>query len=91
MVEDIVDPMSISMANTHFSKAVEDSTRENGDLEAASLCKDIREWWFAEDTPGIHTKTRIDIRMNLTIPTANNVCTWMANSIMGSFVGKYRC
>ena len=39
MVEDIVDPMSVSMANTHFSKAVEDSMRENGDFEAANCVK----------------------------------------------------
>ena len=65
MVEDIVDPMSVSMANTHFSKAVEDNMRENGDFESALLCKDIREWWLAEDTPGLQARTRIDMRMNL--------------------------
>ena len=65
MVEDIVDPMSVSMANTHFSEAVEDNMRENGDFEAASLCQDIREWWFAEDSPGISAKKRVDMRMKL--------------------------
>lgn len=65
MVEDISDPMSVSMALTHISDSVENSMRDNGDIKAADLCKDIRQWWHAEDEPGIPAKERILLRSSL--------------------------
>ncbi|CAC5359139.1 unnamed protein product [Mytilus coruscus] len=38
IIEDIIDPMSVSMATTNFSEAVENTMLENGDVDAASLC-----------------------------------------------------
>ncbi|XP_060581747.1 uncharacterized protein LOC132738297 [Ruditapes philippinarum] len=58
MVEEIVDPMSMSMANTHFSQAVQNAMQENGDFRAASLCADILDWWRAEDEAGISATER---------------------------------
>ncbi|CAG2221722.1 unnamed protein product [Mytilus edulis] len=65
MVEDVADPMSASMALTHFSEAVENEMLKNGDFRAASLCNDIRSWWKAEDDPGIPALQRIKMRLSL--------------------------
>ncbi|XP_060573074.1 uncharacterized protein LOC132730724, partial [Ruditapes philippinarum] len=65
MVEEIVDPMSMSMANTHFSQAVQNAMQENGDFRAASLCADILDWWRAEDEAGISATERMSMRFKL--------------------------
>lgn len=65
MVEDVVDPMSVSMAATHISGDVERIMIRNGDFQAASLCRDLRSWWQSEDDPGISANDRIVMRMNL--------------------------
>ncbi|XP_060558593.1 uncharacterized protein LOC132718911 [Ruditapes philippinarum] len=65
MVSDITDPMSVSMAKTHFSEGVELDMRHNGDIAAADLCRDIRNWWESEDRPGISASTRIKMRKPL--------------------------
>lgn len=65
MIEDIIDPMSVSMAVTNFSEPVQHVMIENGDIEAASLCHDVRNWWSAEDDPGIAAMTRIEMRKGL--------------------------
>ena len=39
MIEDVIDPMSVSMARTHFSQTVENAMRENGDIKSAELYK----------------------------------------------------
>lgn len=65
MIEDIIDPMSVSMATTNFSEAVENTMLENGDVDAASLCHDIRRWWNAEDDPGISALDRMKMRTPL--------------------------
>lgn len=62
MVEDVTDPMSAAMATTHFSEAVETEMKKNGDIEAAELCKDIRNWWDSEDKCGITASERIKLR-----------------------------
>ena len=49
MIEEITEPMSVSMAVTHFSEPVERKMRQNGDVDAADLCRDIRDWWKSED------------------------------------------
>lgn len=65
MVQEIVEPMSVMMALTHFSEQVELEMRNNGDVVAADLCRDIRHWWLSEDEPGISAKERVRMRMNL--------------------------
>lgn len=42
MIQEIVDPMSASMAITHFSEQVESVMRSNGDIASADLCRDVR-------------------------------------------------
>lgn len=58
MIQEIVDPMSASMAITHFSEQVESVMRLNGDIASADLCRDVRMWWRAEDEPGICSAER---------------------------------
>ena len=65
MIEDVIDPMSVSMARTHFSQTVENAMRENGDIISAELCSDIRNWWISEDDPGITAMDRIKLRQPL--------------------------
>ncbi|KAH3892593.1 hypothetical protein DPMN_016714 [Dreissena polymorpha] len=65
MVQEVTDPMSISMATTHFSEAVETMMRNNGDIESAELCKDVRQWWEFEDKPGVSAATRQVLRQGL--------------------------
>ena len=62
MVDEITDPMSVSMAVTHFSEAVELQMRANGDINSADLCNDIRRWWEAEDKAGIPAIERMRLR-----------------------------
>ena len=65
MVQEVVEPMSTMMAATHFSEPVEIEMRNNGHVEAANLCRDIRMWWKAEDDPGIQASDRILMRKGL--------------------------
>ena len=65
MVEEVTDPMSVSMARTHFSDAVENEMRNNKDVAGANLCRDIRNWWESEDNPGICAAERIRLRTGL--------------------------
>lgn len=65
MVQDIVDSMSVPMAVAHFSAEVEKIMVENRDMKAASLCRDIRFWWRAEDDPAISALDRVRMRMPL--------------------------
>jgi len=65
MVDDVVDPMSVPMAITHFSKDVEREMICNGDYATASLVRDVRNWWKSEDEPGIPALQRILLRSNL--------------------------
>ena len=39
--------------------------RQNGDHDAADLCRDIRMWWKAEDDPGIKAEERFKMRLPL--------------------------
>ncbi|KAJ8316700.1 hypothetical protein KUTeg_005748 [Tegillarca granosa] len=62
MVEDVIDPMSVPMSVTHFSSEV---MRDNGDIHAADLCHDVRNWWKEEDEAGISAIDRIKMRFCL--------------------------
>lgn len=53
MVDCILEPMSVSLAKTHFSENVEKEMRINGGTAEADLCKNVRQWWQAEDKAGI--------------------------------------
>lgn len=53
MVDCILEPMSVSLANTIFSENVEKEMRINGNTAEADLCKNVRQWWQAEDKDGI--------------------------------------
>ncbi|XP_060571176.1 uncharacterized protein LOC132729422 [Ruditapes philippinarum] len=65
MVEEITDPMSVSMAKTHFSAEVEEELRFHSEIASADLCKDIRQWWESEDKAGIPASTRVEMRLSL--------------------------
>ena len=65
MIQEVVEPMSVMMALTHFSEKVETEMRKNGDVVAADLCRDVRHWWLSEDEPGLSAMERIQMRMNL--------------------------
>lgn len=65
MVDCILEPMSVSVANTHFSESVEKELRQSGFEKEADLCNDVRMWWRAEDEPGITARKRIQMRSAL--------------------------
>jgi hypothetical protein len=65
IVEDVIDPMPVPMAITHFCSEVENVMRDNRDLQAASLTQCIRSWWHSEDQPGIQAADRIKMRIPL--------------------------
>lgn len=73
MVQDIIDPMSMSMANTHFCQAVQNGMRENGGFRAACLCANIHEWWRAEDEAGIPALDVIRMRFMLRSRLLNHI------------------
>lgn len=65
MVDCILEPMSVPVANTHFRKPVENEMRANNCFAEADLCRDIRSWWRAEDEPGISAERRLSLRSSL--------------------------
>ena len=65
MVEELTDPMSVSMAKTHFSESLEHEMRLKDDKDVADLCHDIRSKWESEDDPGLSSSTRIEMRQSL--------------------------
>ncbi|CAC5358992.1 unnamed protein product [Mytilus coruscus] len=73
MIEDIVDTMSVPMAVTHFCSDVENTMRDNGDMDAASFCHAVRSWLKAEDESGISALHRIHMRIALRECLLDNV------------------
>lgn len=65
IVEDLVDKQSNAFAQKTFSIKVEQVMRENGDIKEAEFCKVIREWYAAEDDPGIDVMERIKRRLRI--------------------------
>lgn len=65
MVEDLIDKQSVLNARNHFSEKVEDWMRKHGYEQAAELTQIIREWYDAEDTPGISAYSRVKYWMNM--------------------------
>ncbi len=65
MVEDLPDKQNIGFALTTFSVEVEQSMRKHKLQKEADFCQSVREWWIAEDEPGIPALERIQKRMPL--------------------------
>ncbi|VDI01697.1 Hypothetical predicted protein [Mytilus galloprovincialis] len=64
-VEDLVDRQSDAFAHTTFSAEVEQEMIINGFTNEATFCKLLREWYAAEDSPGVGAKDRCSYRLNL--------------------------
>lgn len=65
MVLDLPDKQDIGFALTTFSEEVEISMTKMNFCEEATFCRLIREWWTAEDEPGISAVQRVSQRNNL--------------------------
>ncbi|VDI14617.1 Hypothetical predicted protein [Mytilus galloprovincialis] len=78
LVDDLIDKQRNVYAQKTFSNEVETAMTENGDLEEAIFCKLIREWYQAEDEPGIAALERCERRLNLR--------TWLLDKID---IGKF--
>ena len=65
MVLDLPDKQDIGFALTTFSKEVENSMVSKNFAEEANFCKLMRQWWEAEDEPGIPALKRHEYRLNL--------------------------
>ncbi|VDI80060.1 Hypothetical predicted protein [Mytilus galloprovincialis] len=63
LVEDLVDKQSNGFAQKTFSEDVEKALHSNGDFNEALFCRLIREWYAAEDDPGIDVIDRIKRRL----------------------------
>ena len=78
LVEDLVDRQSNAYAQKTFSLNVENVMRENGDETEANFCRMLREWYEAEDEPGIPSEERCRRRLELR--------AWLLSNIkIGSF------
>ena len=64
-VEDLIDKQSDAIANETFSKDVEMEMMELGHVKEANFCKLIREFYEAEDEPGLPASERCQRRINL--------------------------
>ncbi|KAH3847301.1 hypothetical protein DPMN_089621 [Dreissena polymorpha] len=65
MTDCVIDPMSVPLAATHFSEEVEKAMIEEGYIDEANLCRDVRLLWKAEGAPGIPARERIGMRLGL--------------------------
>ncbi|KAK7507914.1 hypothetical protein BaRGS_00000879 [Batillaria attramentaria] len=64
-VQDLVDKQSNTFAQQTFSEKVEAVMMSNGDVNEARLCRLLREWYAAEDMPGLEVTERIRRRLRL--------------------------
>ena len=65
LVEDLVDKQNSAYAQKTFSAEVEASMRNLNYSTTADFCKLIREWYEAEDEPGLDAVERCRRRLNL--------------------------
>ena len=65
LVEDLVDRQSDTFAQATFSEPVEEEMIKNNFQEEAKLCRLIREWYSADDSPGISSIQRCLYRLNM--------------------------
>lgn len=63
-VEDLVDKQSDAIARETFSKEVQRDMERLGFKKEAQFCKLVREFYEAEDEPGIETEERCHRRLN---------------------------
>ena len=63
LVQDLLDKQSNGFAQRTFGKSVEEAMRELGYIEEANFCELIRNWYHAEDEPGIPAADRISMRI----------------------------
>jgi hypothetical protein len=63
MVEDVIDKQSNALAQLTFSRAVEAEMRKLEYFHEAEFCKTIREWYMAEDEPGLDVMERHQYRI----------------------------
>ena len=63
IVRDLVDKQSNAFAQKTFSGEVEEVMRANGDVNEADFCRLIRQWYAAEDEPGLDISERIRRRL----------------------------
>jgi len=64
-VDDLIDKQSCAFALKTFSYEVEETMRKNGDVNETNFAKLIREWYEAEDKPGLSPFDRICRRLRL--------------------------
>jgi hypothetical protein len=65
MVEDLVDAQSNGYARRTFSKDVEREMRRLSFDREADFCRDFRNWYLAEDEPGLSAEDRFQYRMRM--------------------------
>lgn len=65
MVTNLPDKQDIGFALTTFSEKVEEVMKKNDFHEEAMFCALMRNWWIAEDEPGISAKKRLEHRVAL--------------------------
>ena len=65
MVEELIDKQNIAFALTTFSADVADELRKLGDNGSAEFCDLIRNWYSAEDDPGMKASDRVFHRLAL--------------------------
>lgn len=65
IVCDLIDKQNNAFAKKTFSIPVEEQMRKLNFNREAEFCKIIREWYEAEDTPGIPAVERVTRRLNL--------------------------
>ena len=64
-VDDLIDKQSCAFALLTFSEKVENEMIRNGDVNEAIFVRYIREWYEAEDQPGLSQRDRILRRLRL--------------------------
>ena len=65
LVKDLIDKQSVAYAVKTFSEKVEEALLKNGALNEAKFCSLVRNWYQAEDEPGIPALDRCKYRLHL--------------------------
>ena len=73
MVKDMIDRQSNAIAQIVFSESVEREMRNTGWVSEANFCSTIRNWYRAEDEPGLDVKERQEARMAMRNMLLNSV------------------
>jgi hypothetical protein len=65
LVVDLIDKQNNAFAKRTFSAKVETVMRNLGYSNEANFCKLVRDWYDAEDSPGITAKVRVENKLRL--------------------------